>query len=180
MEVWKYIKGFEGYYEVSTLGRVKSVERFVKSGNGAKRLIREKILKPMLDKDGYLRVNLKKQQKGKTVNIHRLVASSFIENPEKKPQVNHKNGIKNDNSLHNLEWVTLSENRQHAYDTGLQNGESRRGVKNNFSKLTLKDVKNIREMYIPYKVTNKMIAKKYNVTDSCISAITRKSSWSWV
>ena len=179
-EFWKDIKGFEGYYQVSNLGRVKGLQRVVNSGNGAKRVVKELVLKQSSDKDGYLIVNLKIRQKAKKIRVHRLVSLAFLPNTENKPQVNHKNGIKNDNTLENLEWATLSENRQHAYDTGLQNSDSRKGEKNNFNKLTKEDVIAIRKMYVPYKFTNKMIAEKYHVTEGCISSITSNKNWAWV
>lgn len=183
MEIWKDIKGFEGYYEVSNKGNVKRKE-------GTSHL-KIKKLKMILDKDGYHRVNLKVKQKAFTKIVHRLVCEVFIPNPENKSQVNHINGIKGDNRLENLEWCTLSENRQHAYDTGLQNGYSRRGCKNNFNKLSKEDVLNIRNEYsgdargfssknISKMVTQNDLAKKYNVTRSCISHILNNKSWEWL
>ena len=169
MEIWKDIKDFENYYEISNMGQIRR-----KKGTSH---LKEKNLKFSSDKDGYLRVNLKVKQKSNTKIVHRLLAIAFIENVDNKPQVNHINGIKSDYRIENLEWVTLSQNRQHAYDTGLQNANSRKGEKNNFSKLTNEQVLEIRKMYIPYKFTNKMIAKIYNVTEGCISGITSKRNW---
>ena len=183
MEVWKDVKGFESYYEVSNLGNVRR-----KKGTSH---LKPKKLKHMFDKDGYRRVNLKIKQKSHTKIIHRLLAEAFIPNPKNKPQVNHKDGNKKNNDLSNLEWVTLSENRQHAYDTGLQNSESRRGEKNNFSKLTKKDVLKIRQLYSSdlrgvkkenYKgrMTMKMIGKKYNISQTNVSSIVNKKIWKHV
>src|SRR6478609_3081845 len=134
MENWKKIIGFEAY-EVSNLGRVRSIDRLVNHPSGGYAKRPSIILKGIPDKDGYLRVNLKVHQKTNTRNIHRLVAEAFIPNPDNKPQVNHKDGIKYHNYEDNLEWNTLSENRVHAYENGLQNGKSREGIKNNFHKL---------------------------------------------
>jgi len=183
MEVWKSIKGFENYYEVSNLGNVKRKE-------GTSHL-KPKNLKHLLDKDGYRRVNLKVSQKTNSKIVHRLIAEAFIDNPENKPQVNHINGIKGDNTLSNLEWCTLSENRRHAYSTGLQNGLTRRGVKNNFSKLTENQVRSIRMEYtgdargkskeqLKEMVTTEDLAKKYNVSRAAISFILNGTSWSWL
>lgn len=171
-EIWKPIDNFENYYEVSNYGNVRRIK-------GSSHL-KIKNLKMMSDKDGYHRVNLKVKQKTNSKIVHRLIAAAFIPNPENKPQVNHINGIKNDNRIDNLEWCTLSENRIHAYRTGLQNGLSRRGEKCNFSKLTEKQVIDIRKSYVKGKTTNKSIAEIYGVSVECISNITSKKSWSWL
>lgn len=107
------IKGYEGLYQVSTMGRIKSLSRKDMRG----RCINEIILKPYRDGDlGYVAVSLLKNGVSKRFKVHRLVASAFIPKQEDKDQVNHKNGIKNDNRIINLEWVTSSENRRHALD----------------------------------------------------------------
>ena len=112
-EVWKDIAGYEGYYQVSSLGRV----RRIKGGQGARA---GKILKQFLRGRDYLAVYLTKDSKTITYSVHRLVAMAFIPNPVNKPQVNHKNGIKTDNQVENLEWTTCQENIQHAWRSGLQ------------------------------------------------------------
>ena len=101
-EIWKDIKEYEGLYQVSNLGRIKSL--YFKN---------EKILKGRLDKDGYILVRLYKNEKGINKKVHRLVAEAFV--PECKIQVNHKNGIRDDNRAENLEYVTASENQLHAF-----------------------------------------------------------------
>ena len=106
-EKWKDVKDYEGHYQVSDYGRVKSV-KFVK----------ERILKPFRDKDGYLTVNLCKNHKIKYCRIHRLVAQSFIPNPQNLPEINHKNEDKTDNKVDNLEWCDAKYNNN--YGTRIQ------------------------------------------------------------
>jgi hypothetical protein len=115
-EIWHPCAGYETHYEVSNLGNVRSIERFANNGhnNGVRRLP-SKMLKPALGKAGYLLVSFCVDNVKSSHNVHRLVARAFIENQSNKPQVNHKNGIKTDNRVDNLEWVTASENGLHSY-----------------------------------------------------------------
>ena len=117
MENWKDIKGYEGFYQVSDLGRVKSLERDVYCQNGIVRHIEEKILVPNLNNKGYQYVGLSKNGKRKGMLVHRLVALAFIPNLENKSQINHKNEIKNDNVVENLEWCTASYNNHYGTRT---------------------------------------------------------------
>lgn len=117
-EIWKPIKGYEGLYEISSLGRVKSLERYV-ANNGGKYLIKERILKPTKNQYGYLYVVISKNNINKHKLIHRLVAETFISNKHSKRTINHINGIKTDNTLENLEWCTHKENIQKAWENGL-------------------------------------------------------------
>ncbi len=119
MRIWKEISGYEGYYAVSNMGDVRSIDRLVKgkSNYPAKRI--GKILSPSLSKKGYLRVLLIKNNIRKNIAIHRLVALAFVDNKENYPQVNHINGVKTDNTTGNLEWCDQLHNNRHARSTGL-------------------------------------------------------------
>ena len=109
-EIWKSIKGYEGLYEVSNLGRVRSVDHYVFFSDGRKRFHKGQILKPREVSGGYYDVILYKDGIGSHNKIHRLVAENFIENPDCLRDVNHKNENKKDNRIENLEWVTHSDN----------------------------------------------------------------------
>lgn len=117
-EIWKDIEGFEGSYQISNLGNVKSLTRKVNKWDG-ERTIKGQSTTQRINNSGYYRVSLCKFQKYKYLFTHRLVAIYFIPNPENKPCVNHKNGVKTDNSYSNLEWCTKSENSKHAVKLGL-------------------------------------------------------------
>lgn len=117
-ETWKSIKGYEGYYEISDKGRVKSLTRKVMFGERVK-FTKETILKEINNGRDYMYVTLSCNNKKTKKYIHRLVAGEFLPNEFNKPEVNHKNGIKKDNNISNLEWVTSSENQKHAFETGL-------------------------------------------------------------
>jgi len=104
-EVWKDIPGYNGEYQISNLGRVKSLKRNAK-----------KLLKLVPNNYGYIRVCLNDKKK---LSVHRLVGECFVDNPNNKPYINHKNGIKHDNRYINIEWCTNKENTHHAYKTGL-------------------------------------------------------------
>lgn len=111
-EIWKPVKGYAGLYEVSNLGRLRSLPRKGTKGG---------IISPTYSNTKhYAHVPLTKNAKVRTVSLHRIVAEAFIPNPENKPQVNHKDGNKRNNAVDNLEWATPEENMQHAFRTGLK------------------------------------------------------------
>lgn len=152
----KFIKGFKGLYRITSEGIIKSM----RTGN---------LLKPSRDKDGYLKVVLvSKRRNRKTFRVHRLVGKVFISNPKNKPQINHKNGIKTDNRVENLEWVTAKENIRHAFLNKLKVPLS--GVNHPNCKLSLKDVRTIIKL-LKDKYTQVSIADKYNTHQSTISHI---------
>jgi len=118
IEIWKDVVGFEGMYEVSNFGNIKSCERItirVFKNHQSRLPVKEKILSPIFNKkNGYLRVSLS----AKLYQVHTIVAEAFLPNPEDKPTVNHIDLNKKNNSLSNLEWATRSEQTKHAYKMG--------------------------------------------------------------
>lgn len=109
MEIWKDIAGVEGCYQISTLGRVKSLERYTENG----RLVRERILKTRVNKRGYEYVCIQKNNKRVAIKIHRTVAQTFILNPDNLPEINHKDENKLNNCADNLEWCTREYNARY-------------------------------------------------------------------
>ena len=150
-EIWRDIEGYEGLYQVSNLGRIRS--------------IKYTILRPGFNYEYYF-VALSRDGNKTMKKVHRLVAQAFIPNPENKPQINHINAIKTDNRAINLEWVTQKENSAHAISLGL-------GRK---PKLSDDIEKEIYRSFMPYDKTYglKALAKKYNVDTSTIRNIIKR------
>jgi hypothetical protein len=111
MEIWKDIKDYEGHYQVSNLGNIKSLQRVDSIG----RNVNEKVLKFKINRYGYYNVELYNRGKSKTLKVHRLVANAFLEKDNKRLEVNHIDGDKSNNSVNNLEWCNRSENIRHSY-----------------------------------------------------------------
>lgn len=135
-EVWKDIDGYEGMYQISNFGRVKSIERAVKNRSNGTRLVKERIRSLAKDKDGYLMVTLSVSQHHVTLKVHRLVGDAFIPNPNNLPEINHLKRVKTDNRYHQLEWSTALDNTRHSFNIGERtiwmNGRS--GEKHHLSK----------------------------------------------
>ena len=165
-EIFKCVVDFEGLYQVSNFGRVKSLRRNI-------------IMKSQIDTRGYEILRLYKNKKGKTFTVHRLLAKAFIPNPLNKEQINHKNCNRIDNRLENLEWVTPKENIRHAFEMGRINYENRRGERVFNSKLKKEDVEYIRENYKYHdKIYNSLyFAKKFNVSSRNILRIVKYEMW---
>lgn len=144
-EVWKDIIGYEGLYQVSNLGRVKSLDRMTNNQYG-EYFMKGRILKNSIIKDkGYCRVSLNNKNGKISKRVHRLVAEAFIPNPENKPEVNHIDGDKQNNRADNLEWCTNKENIEHSIRTGLK--KHCNGCSNSASKFKEEDIVFIREHY---------------------------------
>lgn len=120
MEIWKDIEGYEGLYQVSNLGRVRGIEKLVRSKHSSIKTVKARLLNLSSYKVGYQYITLSSGGFRRKHKIHRLVATAFIPNTQNKREVNHINGIKFDNRHDNLEWCTSSENQKHAYRIGLQ------------------------------------------------------------
>lgn len=173
-EKWRHAKGFSDRYYVSNMGRIFTTSAHNKKNNPA-------IMKPALDFDkrkdatGYLRTVID----GRSIRVHRVIAQTWIPNPENKPFVNHKNGNKTDNRAENLEWCTNSENQLHAYRTGLE--KPMRGEKNPKSKMTDEQVRRFKQEWAhDRKMSRKQYAEKLGVTEAAIKDIIRGRSWSWL
>jgi len=142
-EIWKVIPRFNGRYEASNLGKIRTVCHVVIKSDGKPYTSKQKELKPALNHSGYFRFAVKENDKLTSFYVARIIAETFIDNLENKLEVNHINGIKTDNRVGNLEWCTRSENCQHSFDTGKK--KKKRGVLNGMSKLTWEQVRYIRE-----------------------------------
>lgn len=163
-EIWKDIADYEGYYRISSFGRVQSLKN--SRGNT---LDEPKVMKLIISHKGYLEVSLSKKHVRKKHKVHRLVAQAFIPNPDNKEQINHINCNKLDNCVQNLEWVTAKENVRHAQINGLI-PTAYRGESNRQAKLTDDQVEQIRTEYITRdrKYRGSALAKKYNVSSTTI------------
>ena len=131
-----------------------------------------RIMKANVNRDGYALITLYKNSTPKTYQVHRLVAKAFIKDDAERTQVNHINGNKLNNNLTNLEYVTRSENLQHAYDTGLK----KKGVEHHNAKLSDADIKFIRDNY-KANYTGKQLAKMFNVSKATISKVVNNKTY---
>jgi len=167
-EIWKQITGYENLYEVSNLGRVKSLIR-------TKHIKEDRIMKPTAHCTGYQIIGLTVNGKQKLFRLHRIVALHFCEKKDDCDVVNHKNGIKDDNKASNLEWTTVSGNTSHSFAMGLQS--VRRGQESNLSVLSESDVIKIREKFKEGGYTKKQIGLLFNVSRTCIHHIVNRINW---
>lgn len=157
MEVWKDMVGYEGHYQVSSLGKIKSLKKYFEDKDIIKKVTK--------DRRGYLRTNFWLNGKIKGYRIHRIVATAFIPNPENLPQVNHKDGNKENNAVSNLEWVSNLRNRQHAEEIGIRK-----------IKLSRNDVLNIRDIFNKGSSLSE-IADTYNLSKGHAYSIVTGRVW---
>jgi len=172
-EKWADVAGFEGVYQISDLGNIRSLPRIIDYGTH-KQTHKGRILKPQPNSKGYLRIVLTWDGKREVKFIHRLVAEAFVPNPENKPQVNHKDGNKLNNHAANLEWVNNSENQKHGRRSGLittLHGEQKPG-----HKLTESDVRFI----LISDLSSKLLAKRFGVSTQTIYDIRKRKKWKHV
>lgn len=172
-EIWKDIPGYEGYYQASDLGRIRSVSRKLCNGKGK----RGKIITAIPDCNGYYRIFLYKDRKKQRYMVHRLIAYSFIDNPSGYTMINHKDEDKSNNSVSNLEWCDCKYNINYGSRTKRASGDN---TKN--SKLTSEIIKKIRKQYIPKDKTfgAKALSIKYGVSVSAILRAALHKSWKYV
>lgn len=127
--MYKAIKGYEGIYEVNELGQVRSVNRIVETKDGGIRKYDGTELKPAMAKDGYSKVILNKNGISKMMTVHRLVAETFLPNPDNLPEVHHKNHDRRDNRVENLAWVTRDEQRDDHWKAAIAAQAKTNGVR---------------------------------------------------
>ena len=168
-ELWKDIEGYEGLYQVSNLGRVKSLDKIDSIG----RKIKGRNMKLRLNKCGYVDVKLSTDSIEKDKLVHRLVAEAFIPNTDGKHVINHIDGNKQNNCVNNLEWCTQKENIQHAFEIGL------REKKRTYSKLKKEDVVYIRKHYISRDPVFGAVSlgQKFGISYKHILDIVSKKYW---
>ena len=179
VEVWKSVVGFEDSYQVSDLGRVRSVDRLVFKTNGRQQFFKGRVLSLTKNACGYPQMILHTNGKPRSVRVHRLIALAFIPNPENKPDVNHKDGVKTNNVLANLEWSTTSENVKHAYDNGLTRIQHRKGTDSHRAKLTpelIRKAKTMRENGATFVEIGKIVG----VDESSIRHAISGKTWKYL
>jgi hypothetical protein len=174
-EIWKDIFGYEGYYQISSFGRLKALPRKIITKNGVIRCYKERIRDIYAKQTGYYGTPLNRDNGKKYILVHRLVAETFIPNPDNKPEINHIDGNKMNNNFANLEWVTSKENHLHAQRIGLKKHWT--GINNPNNKLTMNNVSRIRQLYSSGLYTQQNLADSYRIDQTTISDIVNNKIW---
>jgi predicted XRE-type DNA-binding protein len=176
MTIWKDIEGYEGLYEVSNFGEIKSIERKVWNGKNCYRTQKERILKPGLSScSKYLCVDLSKDGKSKTRNVHDLVLKAHVGSRPEGMQACHGPKGHLDNSVSNLYWGTPQQNNR---EDKLRDGTLARGEKHGCAKLTEEQVREIRKLALKGELTQKEIAEIFGITRANVSMLKRGKTWS--
>lgn len=169
---WRDVEGWKGLYQVSSLGQVRSLSRLIRSRGTGVRQIPGRVLKPG-DNRGYLGVVLDDASRRVRKSIHRLVAIAFLGNPpSERSQVNHKNGVKSDNTVGNLEWVSPSENEAHA----VRNGLKARGERHARAVLTIATVAAIRSGRTRGESLSRL-ARQYHASKRTVLDVVQGRTW---
>lgn len=186
-EIFKDIYGYEGLYQISNYGRVKSIARVIFEKNGKKRKIKQTILTQKNNGRNYLSVGLNKNGVPIIHYVHRLAAKAFIINIKNKATVNHRDGNKFNNKIENLEWATYSENNKHSFDTGLKKPSramlGKKGSKSPFAKPVLQfdmDGKFIARFSSVVEATIFTGISAGNICGCCRNAIRKTATHSYV
>lgn len=172
-KIWKDVKGYEGSYQVSSDGEVRSVAKSVRRNNGRKHTIKSTLLRPALNKDGYYKCALCVDKKLKSFRVHRLVAEAFLVNTC-NGEVNHKDGNKRNNAVTNLEYVSHQDNCKHARRLGLQ--VSLKGSKIWNAKLHEIEIPLIRG-FLNAGISARALARLYGMDKSVFNGIKNNTLW---
>ena len=175
-EIWKDIKGYEGLYQVSNRGRVKSLERIVMRKNGRPYSVPELIKARQIDRKGYDRIGLNKNGKKKRFFVHRLVLQAFNSSSDETLEVNHIDGNKLNNNVENLEWVTSSENSIHAFKNNLHNHQGERNTNASITDSEAKEIKKLKGKGLTQKEVGEMFGTTYYV----VANIWNRRGWTHV
>lgn len=168
-EEWRPIPGYEGYYEASNVGRIKSITHLKKN----KQVHHGQMRRYYITNAGYLCVDLYGQQGHKKATVHSLIALTYLGNPPNSYEVNHRDGNKLNNNINNLEYVTRSQNVKHAISHKLFKPNIPKGSKHGMAKLTESQVRAIRQSILPYH----LLAIQYNISRSTIERVREHKGW---
>lgn len=174
-EIWKSIPGYDGFYQASTGGRIRSIDRMIRGKNKKIVLRKGKILKPTISRCGYERVTLCRPGSKKIHSVHKLVLLAFIGSCPEGMECAHEDGRRTNNKILNLSWKTPSQNQEDR----IKHGTDDQGFKSARAKFTTKQVLDIRSRYRPYSKLNGMaaLAREYSVCTTTIQNILIRRSW---